>query len=295
MKNYFQPSESSPLLKIISLILFMMTALGMLLLLGYLISNVRGSDPEAGRGLIESMAKDPGMTRLFLFLQHFLLFICVPLVYQKVWYSSLGKSLFTWGKPEGKDFFRFALLLILIFPVISVTALWISQLDLPDWLQSLDDEYMESLQAVMAMDNIPDFIITLLIAAVLPGIGEELLFRGTIQKELINHGKKPHAAIWITAILFSLLHFQASGFLAKGLIGLVLGYAYHFTRSLWVPIVLHFLNNAAATFALFFYQDDETKNTMYPGFSFDQLLIFLGSIFMITIYFNYLAKEYKKE
>lgn len=295
MKNYIQPSGSSPLFKIVSLIFFMMTALGLLLLLFYLMSNVGVSGTEAGRGRIASMADDPGMARFFLFLQHFLLFICVPLVYQKAWYSSSEKSLFTWGQPEVKDFLRFALFLILIFPVIAVTTSWISHLDLPEWLQTMDDEYIKSLHAVMSTDTLADVIITLIIAAVMPGIGEELLFRGTLQKELINHGKNPHAAIWLTAILFSLLHFQASGFLAKWLIGMVLGYAYHFTGSLWVPMVLHFLNNAAATIAFFLYRDGETKTTTYPGFSLDQLFIFSGSIFLIIIYFNYLAKSYKKE
>lgn len=295
MKSPLPSTVPSPFLKVISLILFVMAALSVLLFVFYLVGDMSGLEKEGSQGLIESMADNPGIARFFLFLQHFLLFICVPLIYQWVWFSPEGKKLFAWGSPTIKDFLRFAILLLLIFPLISVTALWVGQLDLPEWMQSLDDEYVNSLHTIMSLDTIPDMLITLFIAAVLPGIGEELLFRGTIQKELINHWQKPHVAIWTTSILFSLLHFQASGFLAKMLIGVVLGYAYYFSRSLWIPMVLHFMNNAAATLALYFYKGSETESITYPGFSWDQVLIFIVSLFIITLYFGHLTETYKRE
>ncbi len=75
--------------------------------------------------------------------------------------------------------------------------------------------------------------------ALLSGVGEELLFRGAIQ---------PFAGLALTSILFGLLHMGPQGFLSAwsvwaALAGLMLGWMFDSTGSLWPPIICHVLVN----------------------------------------------------
>ena len=75
--------------------------------------------------------------------------------------------------------------------------------------------------------------------ALLSSVGEELLFRGAIQ---------PFAGLLITSILFGLLHMGPDGRLSSWslwafLAGLLLGWIYEATGSLWPPVAVHFCMN----------------------------------------------------
>ena len=89
----------------------------------------------------------------------------------------------------------------------------------------------------------------LLVFAALPAVMEELFFRGVVQRELMRL-RRPHAAIWLTGLLFSLLHLQVTGFVARLLLGVLLGYFLYYTGSLWVPILAHAVFNAVNILAL---------------------------------------------
>jgi hypothetical protein len=88
--------------------------------------------------------------------------------------------------------------------------------------------------------------VNLLVMAVLPALGEELLFRGALQPLLLRWTARPHLSIWVTALLFSALHMQFAGFLPRLLLGALLGYAGWLGKSIWLPMLIHGLNNATA-------------------------------------------------
>jgi hypothetical protein len=56
----------------------------------------------------------------------------------------------------------------------------------------------------------------------------------------------PHVAIILSAAIFSFIHFQFYGFLPRMFLGILLGYMFYITGSLWTSILMHFLNNGAA-------------------------------------------------
>lgn len=119
------------------------------------------------------------------------------------------------------------------------------------WFDSLTEaeKLMERLQVgLLKMDSVWDLLSALLVMAIVPAIGEELLFRGLIQKHLTLHMGRAGMAIVITALLFSVVHFQAQRFFAIFWLGMVLGWLYFKTANLWVPIAAHFLNNAMQVF-----------------------------------------------
>jgi membrane protease YdiL (CAAX protease family) len=134
--------------------------------------------------------------------------------------------------------------LIALYPIMGYLTFYMAQLDLPSFLDKMDEESMELVSKIITMNGPVDFAFNLILVGVLPAIGEELLFRGIIQQELAMHWKKNHVAIWTTAFIFAAFHFQVIGFIPKMMIGLILGYALHYGKSLWLPVFLHFVNNS---------------------------------------------------
>lgn len=86
--------------------------------------------------------------------------------------------------------------------------------------------------------------LALCVMAVMPAICEELLFRGALVGVLRSRPMSARAAIWIAAVVFSLLHGQAVGFVARVLLGALFGYVMLWSGSLWGAVACHFANNA---------------------------------------------------
>ena len=106
-------------------------------------------------------------------------------------------------------------------------------------------------QAFLVMNTPLDLLINLLIIAVIPALGEELLFRSLIQKLVYKWKSNIHLSIWLTAFLFSAVHMQFLGFFPRMLLGALLGYMLVWTGSL-AAIMAHFTNNAIAVTDLLF-------------------------------------------
>ncbi|MDB4655998.1 CPBP family intramembrane metalloprotease, partial [Flavobacteriales bacterium] len=67
-----------------------------------------------------------------------------------------------------------------------------------------------------------------------------------LQSGLQRFWKNPHLAIWVTAVVFSAVHFQFLGFVPRMLMGAAMGYLFFWSGNLWYPIMAHFTNNAMA-------------------------------------------------
>lgn len=90
----------------------------------------------------------------------------------------------------------------------------------------------------------------LLVLSGMAGLGEEVFFRGFLQVWLAEY-MMMEAAIFISAVLFGLLHFASVGyFLLTTLLGLVLGITYWLTGSLLLVIVWHGVYDAIAMWIL---------------------------------------------
>jgi membrane protease YdiL (CAAX protease family) len=105
-------------------------------------------------------------------------------------------------------------------------------------------------------DTIGQLILNIGLMALLPAFAEELTFRGTLQQILKGEGVRvtgyrTHAAIWITAFVFSAIHMQFYGFIPRMLMGALFGYMLVWTGSLWIPVTMHFTNNALAVIAYY--------------------------------------------
>ncbi|MFN7013407.1 MAG: lysostaphin resistance A-like protein [Bacteroidia bacterium] len=145
------------------------------------------------------------------------------------------------------------LLMLASQPIINLSAEINKNLQLPDFLKSLEIWMQRSennaeviTKAFLAGTDINTYLFNLFLIAVIPAIGEELMFRGVFQRILNDWTKNIHIAIWISAILFSAMHMQFYGFLPRMFMGALFGYIFYWSGSLWIPILAHFINNALA-------------------------------------------------
>ena len=145
-------------------------------------------------------------------------------------------------------------LIIAAFPLAQL-AFWINMnIPMPNFLVEMEEGTSEMVRNLLLAEQPHELWFNLLTIAVIPAIGEELIFRGILQKKLDEQLKNPHLAIWLAALIFSAIHMQFQGFLSRMLLGGILGYMYHWTGNLWVPIFAHLVNNAVQIIGQYFFQ-----------------------------------------
>lgn len=149
---------------------------------------------------------------------------------------------------------------VLLIYIVSVPGMtWLTAVNeavtFPQWLSGLEeilhlmeDQAAESTDKILDVTSSGALVVNILIVGVLTGVGEEMFFRAGIQN-FIHRGNtpvRPWIAVWVTAFIFSVMHFQFFGFLPRLLLGAYFGYLLVWTRSLWVPVIAHALNNSVA-------------------------------------------------
>ena len=117
---------------------------------------------------------------------------------------------------------------------------------LEEYLKMLEETAAATTEKMLNVDTIGGLLLNLLVIALIPAVGEELTFRGVLQQGLMRRVKSPHVAIILSAAIFSFIHFQFYGFLPRMFLGILLGYMFYITRSLWTSIAMHFVNNGTA-------------------------------------------------
>ena len=152
-------------------------------------------------------------------------------------------------------------IMICAIPAINLLADLNGRIELPKSFDSIEQKLRAMEEAAAALterflkaDNIGELLLNIGLMALLPALAEELSFRGTLQQILADSQEsraKSHMAIWITAFIFSAVHMQFYGFIPRMLMGAMFGYIFVWTCSLWVPIVMHFTNNALAVLAYY--------------------------------------------
>lgn len=197
------------------------------------------------------------------------------------------------------------LLYVSFLPLINLMVSLNADLSLPDslsalenWMRNAEDKAEALTVAFLKMDGPSDLLFNIVLIGVLPAIGEELIFRGIIQRSLHQQYRNHHIGIWIAALLFSALHMQFYGFLPRLILGAFFGYLLVWTGSLWAPMIAHFLNNTSALL-LAYYLGAESLNTEIDsiGTTTDTLWISALSLLLFSylIYrFRHLSYAYEK-
>ena len=143
-------------------------------------------------------------------------------------------------------------LMFISLPVTNQLTTWNESMSLGDgltwleeWIKSLEEAAKVATEKMLNVDTIGGLLLNLVVVALIPAIGEELTFRGVLQQSLTRK-MNPHFAIILSAAIFSFIHFQFFGFLPRMFLGLLLGYMFYITGSLWTSMLMHFVNNGTA-------------------------------------------------
>src|SRR5258706_6692489 len=119
--------------------------------------------------------------------------------------------------------------------------------------EKLEAEYNRQAAAIISLKNTGEYVLALIVMGFIPAFCEETLFRGGLQNFLTRGTNNPLLAIVVASVIFSLAHLSFYLFLSRFFLGAVLGLIYYYSGRLWLSILAHFLNNAAAV-TLFYIQ-----------------------------------------
>ena len=167
-------------------------------------------------------------------------------------------------------------------PAINLLADLNSRVVLPECMATLEamlraqeEAAAQLTERFLRADDLFTLFINICLLALLPALAEEISFRGTLQQIITNNSKdcstargcltgtacstatRSHTAIWLTAFLFSAIHLQFYGFVPRMLMGAMFGYIFVWTGSLWIPILMHAVNNAFAVITYYIISHSE--------------------------------------
>ncbi len=219
-------------------------------------------------------------------------FVASPMIF---YLALVGRPFRIFFQPMTQPLMVVVLSMVIVFSFMIVNTVfveWNMNIDLPDiggfesWARAKEDAAKDIVQYITKFQSTPYFLIAVLVMALLPAVGEELLFRGMLQNVLLRIYKNGHVAIWVSAIIFGAIHLQFYGVIPRILLGALFGYLYLWTRNLWIPMIGHFMNNFFSLLALYIYQkglietNPDTVESL-PGV----YLIFFGILFIFSIYY----------
>lgn len=236
------------------------------------------------------------LLKYFQVVQSIGVFIVPPFILGWLFHGKIGEYL----KLNKKiSFISIVLVLVLIFaasPFINFIGGINENIRLPEWLSGIEnwmketeEKAAELTEIFLKVESYGGLIFNIFMIAVLPAIGEELLFRGVIQRIFINWTKSNNWGIWISAILFSALHMQFYGFIPRMFLGVLFGYLLVWSGSIWLPIVAHFINNTVAVVGIylvnkgFLSNDIENIGTTSDSYYMAALSVLLIIVFMFMI------------
>ena len=199
-------------------------------------------------------------------LQSLLVFILPAIVAVWCWSPSPLKELRCVPPASPHVYWLVPLLMLCAVPGINMLADWNGRVELPSFLADLEETLKQKeeeaamlTERLLHADHIGGLLANIVLIALLPAVGEELCFRGVMLNLCLNGGglscattkKRMHLSVWVTAALFSFIHFQFYGFVPRMLLGALFGYLVLWSGSLWTSVIAHFVNNAVATVAYY--------------------------------------------
>lgn len=215
-------------------------------------------------------------------------FLIPPLIYVFTQRKSILKY-FGFVKPLNYKLLLSTVVIIFLSGPFVYWLLQVNQsMDLPDYLGGLE-QYLQSMEEgngdmlikLLSMETIGQLLVNLFMIAILPGLGEELLFRGVLQKLLGKFYKNPHLGIIGAAIIFSFIHFQFYGFLPRMALGMLFGYLYFWSGNLLYPIIGHILHNGAQVLMVYSLGADFNEQELESVGQYSPFMVMIATVFLL--------------
>ena len=249
----FKLSKQKPLYQMVVALLVIvgvgMTLSFILIMAGKLVS---GNDLSVLSGSTTALSpKDVAFLRYLLIIQDVSLLLIPSIIILVMMQPEPHSGIPELRIPKLNEILLVVILTLCLIPVTSFTGEINLGMHLPYWLSGVE-QWMEQKEetADNLIESLADshtwklMLLNLFSIALIPAIAEEFIFRGVFQNIFIKLFRSPHTAIWVTAFIFSAIHFQFFGFIPRFILGLTFGYLYFWSGTLWLPVTAHFVNNA---------------------------------------------------
>ena len=182
-----------------------------------------------------------------------------------------------------------ASLMLVSIPFTNQLTLWNEDLSfgpaftkLEAYLKTLEETAQAATEKMLNVDTFGGLLLNLLIIALIPAVGEEMTFRGVLQQSLTRN-MNPHIAILLSSAIFSFIHFQFYGFLPRMFLGMLLGYMFYITNSLWTSILMHFVNNGASVVIYYLGNKGIIEDVEHFGETHNIWIIIVSAIITIAL------------
>jgi uncharacterized protein len=235
-----------------------------------------------------------GLVKGLLIVQFFGLFLLPPLVFA---YLADPKPLDFAGlkSPQKKSFLLLGVVTMVVayFTVeflgfLNEAAVHFLPKATQNWINRGESDANSMLESVLSVKSPVDLLKTIILVGVLPAIGEELFFRGILQRLFIQIFKSAWPGIILTGFLFSAFHMQFMGLLPRMALGIILGCLYWYSGSLFTSILGHFTYNTINVLLIYFkIADLDSKPGSVMVFS----LIGLISVALVIFLLNIMRKK----
>lgn len=200
--------------------------------------------------------------------------------------------------PKWTIVFGCIVLYAVFFPLLTYLTEWNKQITLPASLSDIEQSMMQleqeaekTMRVMIGNQSTPAMIVNVLSIGIMTGIGEELLFRGALQRILQCRPMNIHVAIFITAAIFSAVHFQFYGFVPRLVFGMLLGYIMYLTGSVWCSALIHAINNSSVVVMCWLFGYEAA---MYEGNPFPKEVIWVSIALTLVALLAWNVKKCKK-
>ncbi|MFM1876478.1 MAG: hypothetical protein RL266_2215 [Bacteroidota bacterium] len=287
--------QRSPLNGVLLMLLLVFTGASVFSFIGFAISELALSIPLLTEPDLLDDLSDPELLpalRLMQVLQAIGMLILPSFVY--LWLSSTWKDLkVVFAFPQRQAVLISLVFFMVAFPTVNYLAEWNSNITIPfwvgDWMKEKEVQAGSLTALFLNMPSIPLLVFNLFMIALLPAVGEELIFRGIIQQGFYGLTRNKHVAIWLAAVLFSAVHMQFFGFVPRLLMGVAMGYLFLWSGNLWYPTIAHFTNNAVSVVLAYGVQHGLVSDNIETAGLGDPVLVSFSLIFCLMLL--YLFKE----
>jgi uncharacterized protein len=300
--NFFQ--SSSIITKLLLSVLIMFLSLIIVTVLGLFLAiplfNLNTIDLLA---VIRDMAglDNINLLKYMQIVQSIGLFIVPPIILGYLFSTNPMRYYGFNKKPALSSIGYVVLIVLLAIPIVNFLAFVNSKMHFPEFLKHIE-VWMQTMEAnaeiitkkFLTVHNGWDLLINILMIAIIPAFGEELIFRGLFQRIFTDQFKNVHVAVLLSAFIFSAIHFQFYGFLPRFALGVTFGYLYCWSGTIWLPVLAHFINNLGAVIFYLIIGNNELTEQKFEDFGtggFSLLAVVFASFVLIYLLMQIKKKE----
>ncbi|WP_160712167.1 CPBP family intramembrane glutamic endopeptidase [Chitinophaga solisilvae] len=265
MTGYLKQSPTS-----LQFVTFIGFFIGFMLL--YIVAMQLLMEPLTGHSLVELQTgdlSDPnllGYVKITQFFYSIVVYFVPAAIFSYLWQPYPFRYL---GLKTAPNAWQLLLSVMAMYSVLWFAGLlndWNQTWNVPKEFRDMQQQAEKLVTAMLRMPRLQDLFINFILVAIVPAIAEELFFRGVLQRLVIKSTGKVWLGVFITAIIFSAIHGEMLGFLARVVLGFTLGAIYVLTGNLWLCILAHVLNNGSQVVMMYLFQHglmktDPTKDS----------------------------------